>query len=277
MRPNEKDLDEWRELNTRWYQFGVFCPLFRVHGQYPYREIFNMAPAESPAYKSMLYYDKLRYNLMPYIYTLAGMTYHKDYTIMRALVMDFPSDTTVRDIGDQFMFGPALMVCPVYEYKARSRKVYLPAGNGWYDFYSGKYYEGGQDIIAAAPYERMPLFVKAGSVIPVGPDITYALQRNDKAFKVYVYGGANGNFSLYEDDGVDYGYENGAFSNISFAYNDNDHTLKIGKQVGEFKGEPARRTIGIVFIGKDSGKGFSAALPAEKTVQYNGREQTINL
>ena len=142
--PNATDLKEWQELQTRWYQFGAFCPLFRVHGQFPYREIFNIADENSTAYQSMLYYDKLRYRLMPYIYSLAGATHYKDYTIMRGLVMDFAKDTAVTNIGDQFMFGPSLLINPVYTYGATNRKVYLPAGQGWYDMYSSKYYNGGQ-------------------------------------------------------------------------------------------------------------------------------------
>lgn len=128
-----EDLREWRELNNRWYQFGAFCPLFRSHGQYPCREIYNIAPEGSPTYQSMKYYTELRYQLMPYIYSLASKTHFEDYTIMRALVMDYSDDEKTYDIDDQFMFGPAFMACPVYEYKARDREVYFPAGI-WYDF-----------------------------------------------------------------------------------------------------------------------------------------------
>jgi alpha-D-xyloside xylohydrolase len=125
------DYKEWRELNTRWYQFGSFAPLYRAHGQFPYREVWNIAPKGHPAYNSILYYTNLRYRLMPYIYTMAGMTYFDDYTIMRPLVMDFSADKNVEKIGDQFMFGPAFMVCPVYTYGAREREVYFPEGSNW--------------------------------------------------------------------------------------------------------------------------------------------------
>jgi alpha-D-xyloside xylohydrolase len=172
-REGSEDLEEWRELNTRWYQFGSFCPLFRSHGQFPLREVYNIAPGGHPAYNSMVYFDKLRYYLMPYIYSLAGLTYYNDYTIMRAMEMDFGYDENVKNIGDQYMFGPSFLVAPVYRYKARTREVYLPKSCGWYDFYSGKYFSGGQVIEAEAPYERIPLFVKEGSVIPVGPAIQY--------------------------------------------------------------------------------------------------------
>src|SRR5690554_513573 len=155
-----EDLKEWRELNSRWAQFGAFVPLFRSHGQFPYREIFHIAPEDHPAYQSMLYYNKLRYRLMPYIYSMAGMTYFNDYTIMRALVMDFGKDPEVNDIGDQYMFSDALMVCPVYTYQATDREVYFPASSGWYDFYTGAFVEGGQKVRMEAPYSRIPLFVK---------------------------------------------------------------------------------------------------------------------
>ena len=137
--------------HTRWYQFGAFVPIFRSHGQFPYREIFNIAPEEHAAYQSMLYYNKLRYRLLPYIYSIAGMTYHDNYTMMRGLVMDFAKDTAVLNIGDQYMFGPSLLINPVYEYKQRQRELYLPKGQGWYDLYSGKWYEGGQKLISDAP------------------------------------------------------------------------------------------------------------------------------
>ncbi len=130
------DLEEWREQMTRWYQFGSFCPLFRVHGQFPYREIYNVAPPEHPAYQSMLWYDHLRYRLLPYLYSLSGMTWHQNYTMMRGLVMDFPGDTAADHIDDEFMLGPYLLAAPVTAYKARNREVYLPAGQGWYDLYS---------------------------------------------------------------------------------------------------------------------------------------------
>ena len=149
-----EDLKEWRELQTRWNQFGAFIPLFRSHGQWPTREIWNIAPDEHPAYKSFVYYDKLRYRLMPYLYSLAGWVHFKDYTLMRALVMDFGSDAQVKDIGNQWMFGPALMACPVGYYKARNRAVYFPKQCGWYNLYTNEYVEGGQTLVVDAPYEQ---------------------------------------------------------------------------------------------------------------------------
>ncbi len=196
------DCEEWRELNTRWFQFGAFCPLFRSHGQFPYREPWNIAPAGHPAYESMLYYINLRYTLMPYIYSLAHLVTRKGYTIMRPLVMDFANDPTVRDIGDQYMFGPAFLVAPVYEYGARTREVYLPAGTGWFDFYTGQFYEGGQTLTVAAPYGRMPLFVRSGSIIPAQLPAQHTCGKPTYNYVVFLYGTNEGDtFTIYEDDG----------------------------------------------------------------------------
>lgn len=275
--PEGKDLNEWRELNTRWYQFGAFSPLFRVHGQYPFREVFNMAPENHPAYKSMVYYNTLRYRLMPYIYTLAGNAYHKDYTIMRALVMDFTHDKNVYNIGDQYLFGPSIMVCPVYEYKAREREVYLPEGTGWYDFYSGKYYTGGQTINASAPYERIPLFIREGAIIPVGPEIEYTGMDDGKEIKLFVFEGRNNDFALYEDENVNYNYEKGACSLIPFKYDEESKTLKIGNREGTFEGMVSEKTISIVTMNKGSNFGFDPEINTQIKIKYNGEQQTIKL
>ncbi len=143
-KPDAAALEEWRELMTRWSQFGSFVPLFRTHGQFPFREIYNTAPEAHPAYQSFLYYDHLRYRLMPYLYSMAGAAYHNNYTIMRGLAMDFAADTAVLNIDDQYMFGPSLLINPVYQYKQTSRAVYLPKAAGWYDLYTGQWYTGGQ-------------------------------------------------------------------------------------------------------------------------------------
>jgi alpha-D-xyloside xylohydrolase len=172
-KPAAADQEEWRELNLRWFQFGAFVPLFRSHGEFPLREIYNLAPQGSEVYDSLVWHDRLRYRLMPYIYTVAANTYHHDGTIMRGLSMDFLDDLAARDVRDEYLFGNAFLVAPVYQYQARSRPVYLPAGAAWYDFHGGKRLEGGQKIDAAAPLNRMPLFVRcrldraAGSGRPV--------------------------------------------------------------------------------------------------------------
>jgi len=261
-------LEEWREQMTRWYQFGAFCPLFRVHGQFPFREIYNVAPEDHPAYKSMLYYDKLRYRLLPYLYSLSGMVWKDDYTIMRGLVMDFGKDTAVHDINDEFMLGPSLLVAPVTAWHDRTRKTYLPAGQGWYDLYSGKYTPGGQTITADAPYERMPVFVKEGSILPMGPDLQYTDQHPADTITLYVYTGRDADFTLYEDEGTNYNYEQGRFATIRFHYDEKARSLTIAHRQGEFPGMLLKRTFRIEYIG---GKSKHTAF-----VTYGGVEKTLS-
>lgn len=276
-KPNETDLAEWRELQTRWYQWGSFLPLFRSHGQFPYREVFNIAPENHPAYQSMLFYNQLRYRLLPYLYSLAGYTWHKDYTIMRALVMDFAQDEKARATGDQFMLGPSLLVNPVYSYKATDRKVYLPAGQGWFDLYSGKYVEGGQAITAAAPYERVPVFVKEGSIIITGPALQYTAEKTADPLTVFVYAGKDASFELYEDEGVNYNYEKGKYATIRFAYSEQARTLTIEKRSGSFPGMLKNRNIRVVTIDKSHPQGMHFEPITGKRVTYKGEPISIKL
>jgi alpha-D-xyloside xylohydrolase len=270
-----EDLNEWRELNTRWYQYGSFCPLFRSHGQYPLREVFNIAPEGHPAYKSMVYYDKLRYLLMPYTYTLAGLTYFNDYTIMRALVMDFPEDRNVENIGDQYMFGPSLLVAPVYRYKSATREVYFPSGYGWYDFYSGKFIGGGQRLEVDAPYERMPLYVREGSIIPVGPEIQYTDEKPADPVTLWVYTGRDCAFTLYEDEGTNYNYEKGECSTIKFSYSNSTGELTFGDRTGEYRGMRESRTFRIVWVTKGRPVPFSSGIKADAEIIYYGKKTGI--
>lgn len=276
-KPNAQDLEEWRELNTRWFQFGAFVPLFRAHGQFPFREIYNIAPDTHEAYKSMLYYNRLRYKLMPYIYSMAGAAYHNNYTIMRALVMDFAADKNVADIGDQFMLGSSLLVNPVYQYKATTRNVYLPQGQGWYDAYNGTYYTGGQNINAAAPYGRMPLFIKEGTVLVTGPDMQYVSEKPVDPLTVYVYTGKDGSFTLYEDENANYNYEKGQYAQIVFSYNDAGRILTIANREGTFKGMLPTRNIHIIVVNKDTPAGFDKPAPEQKKITYSGKKLTIRL
>lgn len=273
-KPNAENLEEWRELTTRWSQFGAFVPLFRVHGQYPFREIFNTAPDDHPAYKSFLYYDQLRYRLMPYIYSLAGAAYHDNYTIMRGLVMDFGKDTAVLNIGDQYMFGSSLLINPVYNYKQRNRELYLPKCAGWYDLYSGKFYAGAQKINADAPYEKMPVFVKAGSIIPFGPELQYTSEKPADVITLNVYTGADASFNLYEDEGTNYDYEKGAFSIIPIKYNEATRTITIGDRKGSFNGMLQKRIFRINIISSSKAKSldFDAS---DKEVTYEGKKITV--
>lgn len=274
-RPDSGNQEEWRELMTRWSQFGAFIPLFRSHGQFPYREVFNTAPADHPAYKSFLYYDKLRYRLLPYTYSLAGWAYHNDYTIMRGLAMDFSKDTMVLNIADQYMFGPALLVNPVCEYKQTQRALYLPECAGWYDLYSGKWFAGGQKITAAAPYERMPLLVKAGSIVPFGPDLQYTAEKQADTITLNIYTGADATFDLYEDEGTNYNYEKGAFSIIPIKYSERTATLTIGDRKGSFNNMLQKRTFRINIITPDKARILDFNTPCDKEVVYEGKYITI--
>ncbi len=276
-RAKGKDLDDWRELSTRWYQYGSFCPLFRVHGQLPYREIFNIAPEGSVAYESMLYYDKLRYRLMPYIYSLAGKTYHENYTIMRGLAMDFGKDDSVKNIANQFMFGPAILVNPVTDLGATQRKLYLPATTGWYDFYTGNYCKGGQHITADAPLSKIPLFLKEGSIIPVGPAIQYTGERAADTITLYVYTGKDASFTLYEDEGLNYNYEKGAYSTIAFHYSEANKVLTIGERIGSFEGMLTSRIVNIVWVTKNDKIGFDTVKKPNVTAKYVGKKLLLCL
>jgi len=268
-------LPEWRELNTRWFQFGAFVPLFRSHGQYPFREIWNIAPEGTPYYDSMVYYSRLRYTLLPYIYTLAADTWHHDGSIMRGLPMDFPSDPAVRDINDQYLFGPSLLVAPVTTFGATSRKVYLPAGTTWLDYYTGQRLQGGQTIDAAAPLERIPLYVRAGAIIPTGPVQQYVDEQPDAPLTVVVYTGADGAFSLYEDDGRSYGYEKGQFSRIPLQWNEATRELRIGKRDGQWKGMQAQRTIQVRFVEGPRADAGALAPAIDQTVRYDGKAVVV--
>lgn len=262
------DLLEWRELNSRWHQWGIFTPLYRAHGQFPNREPYNIAPEGSETYNIILAANKLRYKLMPYIYTMAARVHFDDYTMMRPLVMDFTDDATALDISDQFMFGDALMICPVYEYKARSRSVYLPEGI-WYDFWSNDRSGAGTWFEAAAPIDRIPVFARGGQIIAFGPEIEYTAQDKGEWVQFVVYAGADAQYSLYEDEGVNYNYENGAYSWIPVSWDDASRRLTIGSRIGSFEGMAAVKAISVKVVSRDG--------IAETWFDYNGEEKIVEL
>ena len=265
--------DEWQELQTRWHQFGTFVPLFRTHGQWPRRELWNIAPEGSPAYESILWYMRLRYRLMPYLYSLAGAVCFDDATIMRGLPMDYPDDSEVRDLSDQWLFGPAFMPCPVYEYKARSRSVYFPKGI-WYDFYTGEEIPDqvgndgkGRRLTVDAPYDRMPLYVRGGSIVPMGPDMEWSAEKPADDILLAVYAGADASFTLYEDDGLTYAYEKGAYSTIPITWDDAARALTIGARAGSFPGMLESRHFKVVL--------YDPSSTAEMDVEYDGQTREL--
>jgi alpha-D-xyloside xylohydrolase len=268
-----EDLKEWKELQTRWYQFGAFCPLFRAHGQYPYREIFNLADRSDSTYQSMLFYNTLRYRLLPYYYTLAADCYHKDYTMMRGLVMDFPGDKLSSSVNDEFMMGPSLLVNPVYEYGARSRNVYLPTG-GWYDLYTGKYFNGEQVIRAQASYNKIPVLVKEGSIIPFGPELQYTTEKKADTIHLFVYTGKNASFDLYEDDGLTNDYQKGKSLSIPITYDEKNQTLTIHSTVGSYENITARRIFLITWVSKAKERPLNFD-NSDDSVEYSGKQVLI--
>ena len=289
-----EDLREWRELQTRWNQFGTFIPLFRSHGQWPLREPWHIAPDNHPAYQSFVYYDQLRYRLMPYLYSMAGWVHLTDYTMMRALVMDFGSDPNVLDIKDQWMFGPSLMVCPVSQYKARSRSVYFPKGRAWYDLYTGKLIAhtpsstpmrsqssiiNFQSSISTidAPYDRIPVFVPEGSIIPFGPSMEWSDEKPAELIHLYIYGGRDAQFTLYEDEGTNYNYERGLYATIDISYHEASRTVTIGRRKGQFPGMLKSRRFNIVYITKENAKPLNLDNPEGLMVKYDGTETKIEL
>lgn len=260
--------DEFEELFTRWFQFGAFSPIFRAHGD---EHAQNMLAFQKEYMEVQLKFDKLRYRLMPYIYSVAGAVTHEDYTMMRGLVFDFANDPNVFDISDQFMFGPSLLICPVTEYKARERDVYLPVSKGgWYDFWNGKHYEGGKTYTVAAPLDEMPIFVKAGSIIPFGPELQYTSEKKPDLILLRIYKGANAEFTLYEDEGINYNYEKGNYSEIKASWNEEVNQLNIADQKGAFKGMLKDRQFQVELISKEQPSGYNKESKALKNVTYSG-------
>ena len=269
--PRPEDVEEWRELVTRWFQFATFCPLLRVHGQFPNREMWFFGGDEGHrAYRTQLAFDELRYRMLPYAYSVAADVTRRHGTIMRPLVMDFRDDPAVLGIGDQFLFGPSLLVNPVTAPGATQREVYLPRGASWYDFWTGSHAEGGRRIEAPAPYESLPLYVKAGSILPMGPELQYTDEKPADPLTVWVYTGADAAFELYEDDGVSYGYERGEFSTIPLRWDEAGGTLSIGRRTGSYPGMPAEREVRVLFVSKASAVGHSATPAPASTLRHTG-------
>lgn len=250
---NSKD-PAYQELFARWFQYGTFCPIFRAHGRrYPgdttgENELWAFGDT---VYNICKEYVGLRYRLMPYVYSLSAMVTRRGYTPMRLLAFDFPGDSKVADLRDEFMYGPAFLICPVLEAGATSREVYFPAGSNWFDYYTGAEYQGGTTVTAAAPLERMPLYVKAGSIIPMAGNV------------VEVYPGADAAFTLYSDDGHSTAYRNGQFAAIPMMWDDATRTLTLGAQEGALKSP--EQHFSIILKGADR----------SRSVTYNGKELKV--
>jgi alpha-D-xyloside xylohydrolase len=279
----------YRELFVRWFQYGAFLPMFRAHGTDTPREIWRFGEPGEPFYEALVSTLKLRYRLLPYIYSLAGWTTQHDYSMLRALPFDFRSDPATYAISDQYMFGPALLVNPItwpmlYEAGSRplndislTRQVYLPAGTDWYDFWNGQKYTGGQTVQAEAPLDRMPLFVPAGSILPMGPVRQHVNDLPEAPIELHIYTGKDGSFELYEDEGDQYNYEDGAFSTIDIHWHNAGRRLLLEARKGQYAGMPEQRTFQIFLHEDKSINNGSDQFSPKQTVRYYGQAVEIML
>ena len=262
---------EYQELYARWFEFGTFCPIFRTHGHRPQNELWTYDKIEP----ILINYDKLRYRLMPYIYSLAWRVTNEDYTIQRPLVMDWRTDVKTWNIGDQFMFGPSLMVNPVLKENSTRRSVYLPESKVWYDFWTGTSLEGSREVDAKAPLDRIPLLVRAGSLIPLGPEMEYADEKPEGPIELRVYRGADGSFDLYQDAGETYEYEKGAHAIIPLRWSEASKTLTIAERHGEYAGMPKEVEFDVVWVRTGHGIGESVQTTPDAVVHYSGKQISI--
>ncbi|HVX49709.1 MAG TPA: TIM-barrel domain-containing protein [Chitinophagaceae bacterium] len=272
-----------RELFTRWFQFGAFCPVFRIHGKGE-RALFSKN-WDNKTKEILLTYDNLRYRLLPYIYSLAAKVTMNDYTIMRSLAFDFRTDTAVYNIKDQYMFGPAFLVNPVTEqlYTGnhpvsgdKTRQVYLPKTQ-WYNFWTGEALPGGQTINASAPIETMPLYVKAGSIVPMGPFEEYATQKPADTLELRIYPGAGSSFTVYEDENDNYNYEKGAYATFTISWNNDAKQLTVSNRQGSFAGMLKQRVFRVIMVKPGHGAGVGITQNADKTIIYNGKAVTVKM
>jgi len=267
----------YRELYVRWFQFGAFLPMFRSHGTDTPREIWRFGNPGEPMYDTLVKFLRLRYQLMPYIYSLAGQVTHEDYTMIRALPFDFRSDPATYNISDQFMFGPALLASPVTKPMyygpnsvpltgvEKTRPVYLPAGSDWYDFWTGERYVGSQTLSAYADLETMPLYVRAGSIIPFGPDIFHT-NEPQAMVKLRIYPGQDGTFTLYQDEGDNYNYEKGFFTTIQLRWEDKNRRLIFEKRKGKYPGMSKTLEFRISVVGETH----------ECQIMYDGTQMIVS-
>jgi len=292
--PRKLNDAECRELYVRWLQFSVFCPMMRSHGTDAPREIYQFGKKGEKIYDAIEKYINLRYRLLPYIYSTSWDVSANQSTMMRALMMDFAKDENVLNINDEFLFGKSLLVCPVTEPMylkdsingadttrvedfsiVKTRKVYLPNGSDWYDFWTGEKLNGGQTVIKETPIEIIPLYVKAGSVLPFGPQVQYAKEKKWDNLEIRVYAGADGEFTLYEDENDNYNYEKGIYSMITFTWDNAKKVLSISDRKGSFPGMLTTRTFQIVIVSPNHGTGVETTEQVEKSVMYNGVEKKV--
>ncbi len=264
---------DYHELLIRWFQFGAFCPIFRIHGYQSKTEMWNYGPEVE---KILTEYDQLRYRLMPYIYSDAWGVTSRGEAVMQALPFVYPNEPALRDVDDEFLFGNSLLISPVTVPHATSRSVVLPAGNDWVDFWSGKTFHGGQAIAADAPLDQIPILVKGGSIVPMGPVVQSTADSEDP-LEIRIYGGKDADFLLYEDSGDSYAYEHGARATIRLHWDHRSNSLSIGDRVGAFPGMPSKQTFHIVLVKERHGIGIGSEPTPDRTATYTGHRITIVL
>jgi alpha-D-xyloside xylohydrolase len=268
---------QYQELFSRWFQFSAFCPMFRVHGSYglnPGKEIWRF---DEKTQGIMRTYLDLRYRLMPYLYSVAWQVTSDGTSFMRPLVMDFPKDPKTLGVGNQYLFGPAMMVTPVTTAEATTQPVYLPsAAASWYNFWTGETSPAGRTVEAAAPIETLPLFVRPGSIIPMGPLLQYSGEKPADPIELRIYRGADGKFALYEDEGDNYNYEKGKHAIIPVSWNDAKRTLEIGKRTGDFPGILKERTFHVVWVSENHGAGVATTENPDAVVHYRGKPVSVS-
>ncbi|HKM93719.1 MAG TPA: TIM-barrel domain-containing protein, partial [Prolixibacteraceae bacterium] len=279
---------DYRELYVRWMQFGTFSPMMRSHGADAPREIYQFGKKGEKVYDALEKYINLRYSLLPYIYSSSWDVTANQSSMMRALVMDFASDKQALDINDEYMFGKSILVCPVTTpmynkdgkedfSSVKSQELYLPKGADWIDFWTGDKFSGGQTINKETPLDIMPLYIKAGSILPIGPKVQYANEKKWDNLEIRIYEGANGEFTLYEDEGDNYNYEKGAYSTITFKWNNAKKELTISDRKGSFSGMINDRKFNIVIVSENNGIADEAVKKFDKTVSYIGKKVLVKL
>ena len=290
---------QFQELYVRWMQYGLFCPVFRSHGADAPREIWQFGKKGEPVYDAIEQMIRLRYRLIPYLYSTAWQVTSNNDSYMRPLFSDFAQDKQVWNVADEFMFGRSILAAPIvnpqYTEEAiikedamtgwdrktvsdgspvgvidwtatKSATKYLPKGTTWYDFWTGKRYKGGQSVTLETQLNRVPMFVRAGSIVPMGPEMQYVGEKSWDQLELRVYPGADGQFVLYEDEGDGYNYEKGAYSTINIKWNERTRTLTIGERQGNFKGMIQQRCFTIVTPDGN-----------QKTIEYSGKMQSVTL
>ena len=258
--------DGYKELYVRWLQFGTFSPMMRSHGTNAPREIWQFGERGSEEFDAIEKYINLRYQLLPYMYSTAWNITHNAGSFINPLFADFGNDKRTYNIDDEFLFGKSLLIAPVTEAQQKTKVVYLPQGANWYDFWTNEVIEGGQEIERETPMNIIPLYVKAGTILPMAQKVQYAAEKNWDNLELLIYSGADAEFTLYEDENDNYNYEKGAYSTIKMTWNNEEKTLTIGKREGSFNGMLETRTFNIQLITGDT-----------KEVTYNGNEIKVKI